>query len=198
VEKKCDIGVISDPCQEPVEFLKDVLHQLQVPNAPNRKVDILRVLNERLTENVRRGKETFLVVDEAQTLPEVTLEEIRLLLNFQSSHRFLLTIILLGQPDLLTKIRGLRSFKYRVDVSYFLRSLNLKESAEYIFFRQRKAGAAKNVFSKQAIETIYRHSDGLPGTINKLCDLALLAGFGEKQKSINISLIKDVVQDGAI
>ncbi|MBW2144366.1 MAG: AAA family ATPase [Deltaproteobacteria bacterium] len=197
-EKKCDIALISNPCQESAEFLQDVLYKLQLPDAPDRKVEILRVLNEKLTENVREGKETLLIVDEAQLLTVATLEEIRLLLNLQISGRFLLTIFLLGQPGLMSKVKRLKQLRQRVAVSYFLRPFTLKETARYIFFRQRKAGAAQNVFSKQAIEMIYMHSNGLAGTINNLCDLALLAGFGEKEKIINLPIVKDVIQDGAI
>ncbi len=198
LEQKWDIGVISNPCQDACEFLQAVLHALQVPYVPTRKVDILQSLQKRLDKNRQEGKETMLVIDEAQILPPATLEEIRLLLNFQSSEQFLLTIFLLGEPELFSRIRRHKRFQYRVGVSYSLRSFNLKESAEYIFFRQRKAGAPKNVFSKQAIEMIYRYTDGVPGRINKLCDLALLAGFGEKQRTVNVSLIKDVIQDGTI
>ena len=197
-EKKCDIALISNPCQESAEFLQDVLYKLQLPHVPGTKVEILRVLNERLTENLRGGKETLLIIDEAQMLTAATLEEIRLLLNCQTSDRFLLTIFLLGQPSIVSKIKRLKPLRQRIAISYFLRPFTLKETARYIFFRQRKAGATKNVFSKQAIETIYRHSNGLAGTINNLCDLALLTGFGEKEKIINLPIVKDVIQDGAI
>ncbi len=197
-EKRCDIALISNPCQESVEFLQDVLYKFQLPDAPGSKVEILRVLNEKLTENVREGKETLLIVDEAQLLTAATLEEIRLLLNFQISGRFLLTVFLLGQPGLMSKIKRLKQLRQRVAISYFLRPFTPKETARYIFFRQRKAGATKNVFSKQAIQLIYRHSNGLAGTINNLCDLALLAGFGEKETMVNLPIVKDVIQDGAI
>ena len=198
LEKRCDIAHISNPCRDSTEFLQDILYKLELPSVPGRKVEILRVLNEKLTENAREGKETFLIIDEAQYLTEATLEETRLLLNLQTSDRFLLTIFLLGQPELMGKIKRLKHFKQRIAVSYFLGPFNLKETAGYIFFRQRKAGATKNVFSKKAIETIYQHSKGLPGAINNLCDLALFVGFGEKDKMINLPLIKEVIQDGAI
>lgn len=198
LEKKCDIAFISNPCQEATEFLQDVLYKLQVLDTPGRKVEILRVLNEKLMENVREGKETLLIIDEAQLLNAATLEEIRLLLNLQISGQFSLTIFLLGQPELISKIKKLKQLRQRVGISYFLRPFTVKETAKYIFFRQRRAGADKNVFSKQAIQMIYRHSNGLAGTINNLCDLALFAGFGGNKKMINLPIIKDVIQDGAI
>ncbi len=197
-KKRCDIALISNPCQKSPEFLQDVLYKLREPDAPASKVEILRMLNEKLTENRREGKETFLIIDEAQLLTANTLEEVRLLLNLQASGRFLLTIFLLGQPELMSNIKKLKQLRQRIAISYFLRAFTLKETAKYIFFRQRKAGATKNVFSKQAIEMIYRHSNGLAGAINNLCDLTLFVGFGEKENMISLPIVKDVIQDGAI
>jgi len=197
-EKSCDIALISNPCHESTDFLKDVLYKLRISNVPDTKVEILRVLNKKLAENTTSGKDTYVIIDEAQILNAATMEEIRLLLNFQTSDRFLLTIFLLGQPELLSKIKRLTQLRQRIAISYFLRPFTLKETARYIFFRQRKAGAVKNVFSKQAIKMIFHHSNGLAGTINNLCDLSLLAGFGERDKTISQPIVRDVIQDGAI
>lgn len=198
LEKDCDTGIIVNPCQDPTEFIQDVAAKLKAPTRANTKFGILQALQEKLTENERAGKSTLLVVDEAQILPDRTLEEVRLLLNFQSSQRSLLTIFLLGEPALLSRIKRGNTIKYQIAVSFFLKAFNLKETAGYIFFRQRMAGLNQNVFSKQAIEMIFTHSKGIPGAINRLCDLALLAGFGIKQKKVNVTLLKDVIQDGAI
>ena len=197
-ENRYDIALISNPCQESTEFLKDVLYKLGLTDVPITRVEILRVLEERLMENSRAGKDTVLMVDEAQMLSPATLEEIRLLLNFNSSGMSFISVFLLGQTGLLTRIQRLRQVRQRISVSYFLKPLDLKETARYIFFRQRRAGLKSNVFTRQAIEMIYRHSNGLAGTINNLCDMALLVGFGEKNKMINLAIIKDVIQDGAI
>ncbi len=196
--RKSDIALISNPCQESTEFLQDILYKLDLMNTPKNKVEILRVLNEKLNENAGCDKESLVIIDEAQTLSDASLEEIRLLLNFQTPERFLLTIFLVGQPELVTRIRKFKPLKQRISISYFLRAFTLKETARYIFFRERKAGIKNNVFSRQAIEMIYEHSGGLAGTINQICDLALLAGFGKKEKMINLAIVKDVIKDGAI
>jgi len=197
-KEKSDIALISNPCIEPKEFLQDVLYKFQITDVPDSKVEILRVLNNRLTENMKEDKETLLVVDEAQLLTEVTLEEIRLLLNFQLSNRFLLTIFLFGQPELINKIQKIKQLEQRIAIKYLLRPFNLKETTGYILFREKRAGAKKNVFSQQAIEMVYNHSEGLPRGINHLCDLALLIGFGEKRKTIGSEIIGDILDDGSV
>jgi general secretion pathway protein A len=193
-----DVALISNPTLGPKQFLQDLLHKLNHRPVPRRKVDILRVLEDRLTENIQQNRETVIVVEEAQLLPDDTLEEIRLLLNFQSSDRFLLTIFLLGQPELISRIEGIRQLRQRVAVKYSLRPFDIRETARYILFRQDRAGGKGNVFSRQAIEMVYRHSGGMPRSINNLCDTAFLVGFGEKRKMITSQIVKDVIEDGAV
>ncbi len=196
--EKYDVAVISNPCVDPKEFLQDVSYKLRLPNVPDSKVEILRILNDRLEENMRANKDTVLIVDEAQLLTERTLEEIRLLLNFQLSNRFLITIFLLGQPEVIDKIKRIKQLEQRIGIRYFLRPFNIEETQIYILFRQKRAGGTKNLFSREAIELVYEHSNGMPRSINNLCDLALLVGFGEKKKMISSEIIKDIIDDGAV
>jgi general secretion pathway protein A len=196
--ERLDVAVISNPCDDPKEFLQDVSYKLQLVNVPNSKVEILRMLNKKLTENMKANKETVLIVDEAQLLTEPTLEEIRLLLNFQLSDRFLITIFLLGQPELINKIKRIKQLEQRIAIRYFLRPFNAEETQIYILFRQKKAGGRKNLFSREAIELVYEYSGGMPRSINNLCDLALLVGFGEKRKMISSETIKDIIDDGEV
>jgi general secretion pathway protein A len=183
---------------EPKEFLQDVSYKLQINGASNSKVELLQAINNRLMDNMKANKETLLIVDEAQLLTEPTLEEIRLLLNFQLPNRFLITIVLLGQPEVIGKVKRIRQLDQRIGIRYFLRPFNLKETVFYVLFRQRKAGGTRNLFSRQAIEMVYEHSNGMPRSINNLCDMALLVGFGEKKKMITSEIIKDVLDDGQV
>jgi general secretion pathway protein A len=196
--ERYDIAVISNPCLEPKEFLQDVSYKLQINGASNSKVELLQAINNRLMDNMKANKETLLIVDEAQLLTEPTLEEIRLLLNFQLPNRFLITIVLLGQPEVIGKVKRIRQLDQRIGIRYFLRPFNLKETVFYVLFRQRKAGGTRNLFSRQAIEMVYEHSNGMPRSINNLCDMALLVGFGEKKKMITSEIIKDVLDDGQV
>lgn len=190
--ERFDIGLISNPCPKPNEFLQDVLYKLAITDVPRNRVDGLHALNQRLTENEGKNKGTILIVDETQLLTEAALEEIRLLLNFQSTSRFLLTIFLVGQPEIMTNIKGIQQLDQRVSLKYMLTPFCLEETAQYILFRQNKAGAERNIFSRQAIETIFDHTKGIPRSINNLCDTALFMACTKKQDLITSELIADI------
>lgn len=196
--ERLDIGIVSNPCSNSTEFLKDVLYQFGMSDAPDTKVNIIHVLQKKLIENFNVGKETLLIVDEAQLLSDETLEEMRLLLNFQLSDRFLIMIFFVGQPEVFDKIRKNEPLKQRIAIKYSLRPFNLEETKDYILFRQKRAGGNGNLFGEDAIETIYEHSEGLPRKINHLCDLAFLVGFGNKAKMINSGIVEDIIDDGTV
>ena len=197
-EQNVDVAMISNPCLDKNEFLQDVLIKLKVTRVPQRKVEILQVLQDKLKENAEKGRKTLLIVDEAQLLSEEMLEEIRLLLNFQSSHGFLITIILMGQLELIEKVKHIRQLQQRIAVKYFLKPFNLNETVDYILYRQKRAGAKKNVFSKEAIKLIFHHSHGLPRMINHLCDLILLVGAAKKKEHVDTGLVKELLSDESL
>ena len=189
--------LISSPVSDPLEFLQDFLYRLNVEDIPDKMVEVLRVLNHKLIENINAGKDTILIIDEAQILSEDALEQVRLLLNFQLRDRFLLTILLLGQPELVEKVRNIKQLEQRVAIKFVLKPFDLRDTAKYILFRQSKAGG-RNVFTKQAIEAVYRYSTGIPRNINRLCDMALLVAYGEKRENVNSKIVHEIVEDGSI
>jgi len=197
-EEKYDIGLIINPNLEPKEFLQEILYQFDINDAPDTKVKCLRALNDKMLENMKINKETLLIVDEAQLLTEVVFEEIRLLLNFQLNNRFLMTIILIGQPELRNKVKSIEQLDQRIAIKYHLIPFSFDETFEYIIFRQRKAGKKENVFSDEAVEKIYEHSDGVPRKINNLCDLSLLIGFSTNEKNIESRIVENIISDGAL
>jgi general secretion pathway protein A len=198
-EERVDFGIISNPCVEPKEFLQDVLYKLNITPVPDSKVEILRLLNQKLTENIEKDMDTLLVVDEAQILTMATLEEIRLLLNFQLSNQFLITIFLLGQPELVAKIKKIKQLDQRIAIRYLLRPFTLEETESYILFREKKAGhKGGGLFSGEAIEILYTYSNGLPRIINNLCDMALLIACGKQRKMVTSDIIRDIISDGTV
>ena len=192
------MGIIINSKPESKEFPQEILYQFGIYEIPDSKVKCLRVLNEKMLANLDAGKETLLIVDEAQVLDESTFEEIRLLLNFQLNNRFLMTIILIGQPELVHTVKNIEQLDQRVAIKYHLTPFNFKDTEKYIAFRQKKAGGRDNVFSDEAIYKIYEHTGGVPRKINNLCDLSLLIGFSTKKNVIGKNIVEKIINDGAI
>lgn len=193
-----DIALVVNPRLEPVEFLQEVLYLFGITEVPDTKVKCWRSLNEKLTRNRKDGKETLLLIDEAQLLPEASLEEIRLLLNAQERDRFLITVLLFGQPELKDRIRNLPQLDQRVPIKFHLAPLDLEGSAKYIEFRQEKAGRSESAFSPEAVDRIFAATQGVARKINNLCDLSLLVGYSRGQKMIHATIVESIVQDGAL
>ena len=194
-EDKYDIGLITNPTLEPSDFLKEILYQFGLNPDTNSKADLLAILNARMLENVKQDKTTLLIIDEAQLISKQTFEEIRLLLNFQLNDRFLLTLILMGQPELRDIVRGIEQLDQRIAIKYHLNPLNFEETVKYIAFRLQKAGLTRGIFTRQAIDEVYNYSQGVPRKINNVCDMSLLIGFSSKKKVIDSKIIKNVVED---
>ncbi len=194
-ESKFDIGLITNPASVPVDFLKEALNQFGLNSQSNSKTELLNTLNIALVENMKKGRTTLIVIDEAQIISEETFEEIRLFLNFQLNDRFLLTLVIMGQPELRDKIRADKQLDQRITNRYHLNPLNVGNTRAYIAFRLEKAGHANNMFTPAAMEEIYNHSGGVPRVINNICDLALLVGFSMKIAKIDVDVIKKVIKD---
>ncbi len=194
-ESEFDIGLITNPSLNALDFIKEVHYQLGLDSNTNSKADLLVILNNRLLDNMRQGKSTLLIIDEAQLIFGETFEEIRLLLNFQMNDRFLMTFFLIGQPELRDMIRDYKQLDQRIAIRYHLNPLSQAETANYIRFRMGKAGANREIFSEKAFEAIYQYSGGIPRKINNVCDLALLIGFSLKVREIDNLLVLKVVKD---
>ena len=197
-ENKYDVGIIINPKLESNEFLQEILYQFGINDIPDSKIKCLRVLNEKMLANLDTGKETLLIVDEAQVLDQSTFEEIRLLLNFQLNNRFLMTIILIGQPELVQKVKNIEQLDQRIAIKYHLTPFNFEDTEKYIIFRQQKAGGRDNVFSYEAITKIFGHTGGVPRKINNLCDLSLLIGSSTNKNIISKNIVEKIISDGTI
>ena len=180
-----EIGLITNPSLTPVDFLREILYQLGVEIQSDSKLDLLHALNDQAVKNANANKDTVIIVDEAQAIEdESTFEELRLLLNFQLNNRFLLTLLLIGQPELNDRVGRIEQLAQRIALKYHLGPLKREETHSYVQTRLEKAGAKRTLFKEEALEVLHRESGGIPREINNICDICLLLGFGAKAETI--------------
>ncbi|MEQ1795225.1 MAG: AAA family ATPase [Nitrospira sp.] len=173
---KYDVGLLANPSLPEKQFLGEILYQFGLPVGGSKSVQ-LRRLNERLLSNAQQGLDTVLVIDEAQTILEDRIfDEVRLLMNYQMNDRFLLTLVLLGQPELRERVARIPQLMQRIAMRYHLDRFNADETRVYIQGRLAAAGCARALFTSDAIEAIHRHTGGVCRLINALCDVCLLNG----------------------
>jgi len=192
-----EVALIVNPVMNPLDLIREVIYQFGIKNKYSSKTQLLRLLNTELAKNLQRQKDSVIIVDEAQAIRDLnTFEELRLLLNFQLNDRFLCTLILFGQPELLNVVRKIPQLEQRIAIKYHIRPFNLEETLSYINIRLRKAGTERMLLSEKAMQIIHQYSQGVPRKINNLCDLALLVGFSSKVKVVDESLILRIIDDG--
>lgn len=177
-----DVALILYPFLSVEEFVTAILDEFRIPRPekPESLKGLIDLLNRFLIENHAKGRRTVLIIDEAQKLSREVLEQIRLLTNLETTKEKLLQILLVGQPELdqLLARPDLRQLAQRITARYNLKSLLPKETTEYVIHRLRVAGAKQPLFTRSAIASLHRLSDGTPRLINVICDRALLGAYG--------------------
>ncbi|HAR31914.1 MAG TPA: hypothetical protein DCR65_10340 [Gammaproteobacteria bacterium] len=148
-------------------------------------------LSAHLLEAHAAGRSTLLIIDEAQNLAPVVLEQIRLLTNLETDKRKLLRIMLLGQPELLDLLarKELRQLAQRITARYHLRGLDRQETEAYVIHRLQRAGGSALIFTRPALRRLYRISRGIPRLINLIADRALLGAYAAGQHRVGWRLI---------
>lgn len=190
-----EVAVVANPSLAPIEFLREILYQLGQETTTESKVDLLHALNDQMVQNLNGGKDTVVIIDEAQAIDDPdTLEELRLLLNFQLNDRFLLTLLMIGQPELGDRIARIQQLEQRIAIKYHLGPLKEEDVQSYIQTRLEKAGVTRSIFADEAIEVIYRTSRGIPREINNLCDICLLLGFSSQAEEIDFAVVQKASQ----
>ena len=149
-----------------------------------------------LGENTAGGRHAVVIIDEAQLVDDRrSLEAIRLLSNFHSAGRPNLTVVLAAQPSLLPVLERTPQLEERLAVKCLLRCFTEQETAEYVTHRLKEAGAEGPIFEPEAMATLQQLTHGVPRRINRLCDLALLIGYAEQQKTIGPAQLEAVSQE---
>ncbi len=182
-----DVAIILNPTLNALELLASVCDELEIAYDP--QAHSLKTLTDQLhtflLENHARGRNTVVMIDEAQHLDFEVLEQIRLLTNLETNNQKLLQIILIGQPELaqLLSRPELRQLNQRITARYNLEALNLDETRAYIRHRLSVAGLAADrvIFPDAVVRDLYRRTRGIPRLINVLCDRVLLGTYGQNK-----------------
>jgi len=197
LDASIDAAVIFNTNVSADELLGLILEEFEVPRTAQDKAALLNALNQFLIDRYAQRKRVILIIDEAQNLSENALEEVRMLSNLQSEDQCLLQIMLVGQPELVAKLKkpALRQFTQRIAASYHLTGLDLQETGAYIAHRLKKAGGQPKLFTAAAVDLIHQLSGGIPRSINLLCQAALVYGFAEGASSVSQDLIRQIQED---
>src|SRR5688572_1687091 len=191
--------VVSNPTLTRAEFVQFLASKFGLSaDAASSKATWLVELEHLLQERHSHGITTALLVDEAQSLPDELLEEIRLLSNIETNTEKLLPIVLIGQPELALRINhpSLRQLKQRVALRCELERFDLQATASYIASRIRVAGGTPSVvFTRGAVGLIHESSLGIPRTINVICDNALLSGYAAHERPVSARIVTEVCRD---
>jgi len=191
------VAIVQDPGLGKMDFFNFVAASFHMNQKFNTKGEFLIHLSEFLHQAFEDNKKVLLVVDEAQRLSQMLLEEIRLLSNIEVHSQKLINIFFVGQAefnDIILKKQN-RAIRQRITINFSVEPLNLKETEKYIRFRMKVASAQKQIFALSAIREIYAFSKGYPRLINIICDLALLTGYVQDQKTIKSDIIKECAQE---
>ncbi len=184
------------PLMSTRDLLVYLAEQLGTPAADPPQYTVaesLQRLQFALEESGRRGQHTVIVVDESHLLEDSgLLETWRLLLNLQVAGQPALTLLLVGQPPLLSALRRQRALEERLDIKILLPAFSAEETAAYITHRLQAAGATRAIFADDALQLAQHLADGIPRRINRLCDLALLVGFAAQQHTIDAAQLQAV------
>ncbi len=180
------------------QFLDYMMADFSIPCDSESKSQIVLRLYNWLLERYRAGETAVLIVDEAQNLSDEVLEEIRLLTNLETATEKLLQVVLVGQPELEQKLKQpqLRQLRQRLTLRAKTHALTLEETRAYVQQRLRIAGAEEQeIFQRESLDAVFRHSLGIPRVINLICEHCLVNAFVDQQKAIGPEIVDAVARD---
>ncbi|SEA00924.1 ExeA family protein [Alkalimonas amylolytica] len=199
LDENTELAFILNPTLSELELLATVCDELRIRY---KKSDAsLKLLGDkiknRLLKNHQSGKQTLLIIDEAQHLQPVVLEQLRLLTNLETNSRKLLQVILIGQPELqqLLQRSDLRQLAQRITARYHLMPLTETEVQQYLSYRLKVAGSERPVFEAAAVRQLYQRSQGIPRLLNLLADRAMLAAFARQKPLVGKAEVQQAARE---
>ena len=191
-------ALILNPVLQPDQMMAAIATEYGLDVRGKDRFQTLQILNHFLLEEMAKGRDVVLIIDEAQNLTNDLLEQVRLISNLETDDRKLLQIILMGQPELRDRLNdhSLRQLRQRITVRYHLRPLKFGEVKDYIRHRLHISGANGTPhFSLGALWRVFNYSKGIPRLINAVCDKCLLAGFVHQSDGINFGLASRAIRE---
>lgn len=193
-------ALILNPVLSPDQLMKEIAREFGLPVASLGldRLEIVAMINEFLLRQVEAGRESVLIIDEAQDLTDELLEQVRLLSNLETDNRKLLQIVLMGQPELRERLNAynLRQLRQRITVRFHLEALTRLEMNQYIQHRLEVSGAkGAPYFTEPALWRVYLYSRGIPRLVNAVCDKALLAGYVNQRERIDYRMVGNAIRD---
>lgn len=189
-----EIVYLANPSLSPDNILHAIAFELHLKVRPDdSRLKVMNSLQNYLLEKHAENKQVVVFVEEAQSMPIATLEEIRLLSNLETAQNKLLQIAIFGQPELDVMISKpeIRQLKERITYSFYLNPFKPDEVKDYINSRLRACGyRSVELFSEGAIKTISKFSNGLLRRINILSDKALLAAYADNSSVVTVKHVK--------
>jgi MSHA biogenesis protein MshM len=193
------VAWLPDPALGPQALRQALANELQVADVAFLDDHGLMVaLQRRLIELAASGSSAVLLIDEAQALPEATLEALRLLTNLETERRKLLQVVLFGQPELDATLarEDFRQLRQRITFSYQLRPLDETDTARYLQERLAVAGYRGDpLFEPAAVSLLTCGSGGIPRLLNILANKCLMAAFGEGRRTVGVSQVRRALAD---
>jgi general secretion pathway protein A len=185
-------ALILNPVLDADQLIKAIAMELSLPVKGLDRLETVAEINRFLLQQVEHGKDTVLIIDEAQNLTRELLEQVRLLSNLETDERKLLQIVLMGQPELRDRLNehSLRQLRQRITIRYHLNPLRRNEIGLYVQHRLQVSGAnGAPYFTPPALWRIYQYSKGIPRLINAICDKCLLAGYVAQKDRIDFRMV---------
>ena len=191
-------ALIMNPVMSGDELMKAIATEFGLEVKGKDRLETMAAISDFLLQQTLAGKESVLIVDEAQDMTEELLEQVRLISNIETDDRKLLQIVLMGQPELRTRLNShkLRQLRQRITVRYHLNPLTCTEVGQYIQHRLALAGSrGLPAFTTPAVWRVFRYSGGIPRLVNAVCDKALLAGYVERSQRINYRMVGRAIRE---
>jgi general secretion pathway protein A len=191
------VGLIANTNKNFGRLLQWVSLAFELPYKDKGDTELYEQFADFLIAEYGAGRRVLLIVDEAQNLDLVMLEELRVLSNLNADKNLVLQTLLVGQPELRATLtrRDLRQFAQRISIDYHLPAFSATETQNYVRHRLRVAGGDPELFNREAIDLAHEQSGGVPRLINQLCDLALVYGFAAERRNIDTEIMTQVIGD---